>query len=151
MRRLFYQANFCAECGNRFEKKRWWKHRYLCADCARQMGRRRYFAPVFFTICGLALGLAFSSGRRQTAIDRITLLGAAASPAVSAQDATTKLKTNRHAEPEQYSICGARTKRGTPCKHRTPPGQRCAQHRGQPSMIAEATGSITLTATPKTP
>jgi hypothetical protein len=37
-------------------------------------------------------------------------------------------------------ICGARTKKGTPCKHLVPPGQRCPQHRGMASMVDPASG-----------
>jgi hypothetical protein len=32
--------------------------------------------------------------------------------------------------------CGARTLKGTPCKRRVPEGERCAQHKGRPSILA---------------
>jgi hypothetical protein len=136
MRGLFYQANFCAECGNRLDRRRRWAASYFCAFCAARR-RGRYLAPLVLILCGLALGLALSGGRRQTALDRLTTLGSAARESVSAQDATVRRTPARRAEPEQHAICGARTRRGTPCQHRTTAGERCAQHRGRPSMLAE--------------
>jgi hypothetical protein len=137
MRGWFYQANFCAECGNRRTRRRWWQHSYLCADCAARVGRRRYLVPTICALCGLIVGLALNSRRQETALERITLPGLAASPVVSALDATAHLKPARLPEAEQYTICGARTKKGTPCRRRTRPGQRCAQHQGRLSMLPE--------------
>jgi hypothetical protein len=147
MRALFYQANFCAECGNRLGGRRWWQHGCFCADCEARRGNRRYLLPVAFAVCGLVIGLGLGS-RRETALDRMTLLGSAAPPSVSAEDAAVKL---RPARVEQMATCGARTRRGAPCRHRTPAGQRCAQHRGQPSMLAGADGTASPSAAPKLP
>jgi hypothetical protein len=36
---------------------------------------------------------------------------------------------------EIVSICGARTKRGTPCSRRVRGTGRCWQHRGRPAML----------------
>jgi hypothetical protein len=81
-----------------------------------------------------------SHGRRETALDNLTPLGVAASSSISAQDTAAKLKPAPSVKPEVYAICGARTNRGTPCQHRVPAGQRCAQHQGQPSMLLEDAG-----------
>jgi hypothetical protein len=53
--------------------------------------------------------------------------------------------TNRNPEPkpdvEAHNVgsprvmCGARTKKGRPCRHLVPPGERCAQHRGMASLL----------------
>jgi hypothetical protein len=37
---------------------------------------------------------------------------------------------------ELVSICGARTKRGTPCSRRVRGTGRCWQHRGKPAMLS---------------
>ena len=38
--------------------------------------------------------------------------------------------------PELLYICGARTKKGTPCKRRVHfAGERCYQHKGMPAML----------------
>ena len=39
------------------------------------------------------------------------------------------------AEPEVVTICGAMTKKGTPCQRRVRGGGRCYQHRGEPAML----------------
>lgn len=39
---------------------------------------------------------------------------------------------------EIVSICGARTKRGTPCSRRVRGTGRCWQHRGRPAMLPAA-------------
>jgi hypothetical protein len=40
------------------------------------------------------------------------------------------------ADDEVY-ICGARTKKGTPCRRRVHfAGERCFQHKGMPAMVA---------------
>lgn len=143
----FYQANFCAECGNRRAGRRWWQHRYFCAECAARNGKRHYFyvALLAGVIGSVLLGWIISRAQRETTLDRLTPPGSAASattattpPIVSAQDAVVQLKPTPVRRSEMYVICGARTKRGTPCKHRVPPGERCAQHQGKPSMIPEA-------------
>ncbi len=139
MRVWSYQANFCAECGNRREVGRWWQHRYFCAECAARQGQRRYFyfALLACATSSLLLGWTLGNIRRETTLARLAPLVSAtsSSPAtVSAQDATVQLKSTPVMRSEVYVICGARTKRGTPCKHRVPPGQRCAQHKGQPSI-----------------
>lgn len=135
----FYQANFCAECGNRREARRWWQHRYFCAECAARKGQRHYFyfALLACVIGGPLLGWTLGNIHRETTLAHLTpsVSATSSSPStVSAQDAAVQLKPPPSMKSEVYVICGARTKRGTPCKHRVPPGQRCAQHKGQPSI-----------------
>lgn len=36
---------------------------------------------------------------------------------------------------ELETICGARTKKGTPCRRKTRQGSRCYQHTGMPSLL----------------
>jgi len=38
-------------------------------------------------------------------------------------------------ENERVYICGARTKKGTPCQRRVRSLERCWQHRGRPAML----------------
>ena len=38
---------------------------------------------------------------------------------------------------EQIYICGARTKKGTPCSRRVHGPVRCWQHKGMPAMLAQ--------------
>src|SRR5215475_8125583 len=51
MKIIFYQANFCAECGNAMKPRFSLGPRYFCDECGAQMGRRNYFK----TAAGLLL------------------------------------------------------------------------------------------------
>jgi hypothetical protein len=45
-------------------------------------------------------------------------------------------ETERPTDPaETVSICGARTRKGTPCSRRVRGTGRCWQHRGKPAML----------------
>lgn len=125
-KRLFYHANFCAECGNELAPRFRWRPVHFCDDCAARLGAAR---PTLAAALGLALLLGVALRRP-------------APPApVSARDAIlahqgepAPLEAREPPAPpvEERVFCGARTKKGTPCRHRVPPGQRCAQHRGRP-------------------
>ncbi|HZS07084.1 MAG TPA: hypothetical protein VFD58_19765 [Blastocatellia bacterium] len=138
MHRILYQSNFCAECGNRPGRRRWWQHGYFCECCARRLGRRRAFWPMLFAVCVVLLGVTINTGRQETALERMTSLNTTTAPVVSARDATAMLKAAPAvpAPSPEYAVCGARTRKGTACRHRVKqPGQRCAQHQGMPSIL----------------
>jgi hypothetical protein len=44
-------------------------------------------------------------------------------------------QTRQNSAAETVYICGAQTKKGTPCSRRVKGGGRCWQHTGQPSML----------------
>lgn len=137
---IFYQSNFCPECGNEAAPRRWWQHRYFCALCGDKLGRKWDWLPLAFAICGLALGTTFNYGRREiireVAVNQPAPLSAAALPLVSAQDATAQLKPAEFTAPTVSYQCGARTQKGRACKHRVAvQGQRCFQHQGQRSIL----------------
>ncbi|HWQ34350.1 MAG TPA: hypothetical protein VNQ79_15995 [Blastocatellia bacterium] len=139
MSRLFYQSNFCAECGNRQPPRRWWQSGCFCGHCARQQNRRRLLWPLSLLLCGILLGVALSPVRKNTAPAQFNGLSAVTVPAVSAQDATARLRpvSQTSAPPAaEFFLCGARTRKGTPCRHRVrQAGQRCAQHQGLASIL----------------
>ncbi|HEX4949110.1 MAG TPA: hypothetical protein VFZ34_20705 [Blastocatellia bacterium] len=138
---IFYQSNFCPECGNAATQRRWWQHRYFCEYCAEKLGRKWDWLPLAFLIGGLALGALFTSGRREVirevAVHQPTPpFNQPSLPLVSAQDATAQLKPIEFTAPAVTYQCGARTQRGTACKHRVAvPGQRCFQHQGRRSIL----------------
>ena len=144
----FYQANFCAECGNALAAQRRWWPRYFCDECAARLERGRHtkLLGVLLVVVIISL-LAFTGRRTATPINP-----AATTPpvvSVSALDATARQSLVLNAAKSEASprvLCGARTRRGTPCRHRVPPGQRCAQHRGKPSMLKSATPGAVLDA-----
>ncbi len=135
----FYRANFCAECGNRVEPhpsgalSYFWP-RYFCTDCAVRLKRHRLITPLTSLLLIASLGLfAFSYKRGNTPPHQ------AVSPLsgvpVSAQDSVVNPSSKLRVENKSRVLCGARTRRGTPCRHLVQPGQRCAQHQGLPSML----------------
>jgi len=141
MRNLFYQANFCAQCGNKLEQQSVWQRLtqggYLCAECQKQLHRRPYLLPIFCLFCGAMIAIQFNL---RQAIPELNLQSQQTQlPTVSAQETLLQLKPPSAIANIEYEFCGARTKKGTPCKHRVPKGQRCAQHQGRPSMLPDIT------------
>lgn len=155
-----YRPNFCAECGERVLRARWrvWTSRRFCASCGPHFRRRRIVAPLLL-IASLG-GTGFFLGRlgRPAPPPLIVERGALNLAPVPASDATrqadatkrsdggvTKTKsdygpdgspTERPTEPNEIiSMCGARTKKGTPCQRRVRGTGRCWQHRGMPAML----------------
>lgn len=135
MRPYFYQANFCAECGNPLpgQKLRWGSH-YFCAVCAQQHSQR---SPFFRWLLPLALILATIGWVFVEPDSAPPTIPPA--PAISALQATAQplpaSLTAPPAPPAANAFCGARTKRGKACRRLVQPGQRCPQHRGQASLL----------------
>ncbi|MFN0088314.1 MAG: hypothetical protein ACKVX9_23185 [Blastocatellia bacterium] len=134
MKRIFYHANFCAECGNPIEPRLRWRPTHFCAECETRLGKRRPIMTLLALFSGASL---LVSGL----IRNPPPAAPASSPAVSARDAVLSPRPAGAPAPitspaitVEWSTCGARTKKGTPCRHRTPAGERCAQHRGRPSI-----------------
>jgi len=123
MRTFFYQGRFCAECGVSLEGRRVWRSRYFCDHCDQTLGhrfdrRRRLILAIFLLIF-------FLPGTRQSGIDR-----------PSPRTASTPSPVIEEPEPSpDLTWCGARTRKGTPCRRRVQPGERCHQHLGRPSIL----------------
>src|SRR5262249_31968953 len=138
MKIIFYQANFCAECGNALKPRFSLGPRYFCAECEAHMGRRVYFKPLAgLLLCGTLA--VFALNRTLTPGPNAQPNAGASTPAVSARDTVTARNPEPKPETVERVMCGARTKKGTPCRRLVPPGQRCAQHRGMASLL-EARG-----------
>jgi hypothetical protein len=133
MRRFIYQGNFCAECGNALTPRRHWFARYLCDECEAQL-RRSDRLPARgwpWLLIGSVAGL-FYLFNHPTATTTPALAPPAVQTAVAAPLPVAAPAVAAEAEPV---FCGARTKRGTPCRRMVKtPNERCAQHRGQPSV-----------------
>ncbi|HEV2666475.1 MAG TPA: hypothetical protein VG324_16270 [Blastocatellia bacterium] len=113
--------------------------RYFCDECEAQMGRRNYFKSVAglllcATLAVFALNRTLTPGPNwQSPNGRPN--ASASAPAVSARDTLTTRNPEPKPEAVERVMCGARTKKGTPCRHLVPLGQRCAQHRGMASLL----------------
>jgi hypothetical protein len=143
-----YRANFCVECGDRLTLKSWraFLGRRLCDHCAERFGSFAAGRP-FIVIVLIALA-AFAFGRylrpapppliiqraANSPLSDAAVEFAAANPASRNNSADPKA-TASQADDEVY-ICGARTKKGTPCRRRVhAAGERCFQHKGMPAML----------------
>jgi hypothetical protein len=136
MTNIFYQANFCAECGNMLEARQNWLPRYFCDDCAARRRRRGYVTPLSLLAGLLVIAYVFNERDPSPSLDRTNMIAAPA--AASARDATPRQNLLPRPEAQERVLCGARTKKGRPCKRMVLPGQRCAQHRGMPSMLSQS-------------
>lgn len=152
-----YRPNFCTDCGERIWRKRWypWTSRRFCAKCATRLRRATVFVPVLsvitLTIAAWLVGRSASPEPPPLIIEQAAFtqnpLTSSAQTDVSANDtqsqtAPAKPPAARAAHndtlddpTETVSICGARTKKGTPCSRRVRGIGRCFQHRGKSAML----------------
>ena len=137
-----YRPNFCSECGTKIVRLHWrpWTSRRFCDTCARRLRRERLKPALLFGI--LIWSAGFVTGRA---------LRPAPPPLIIQRSANSPLwKTegesgaNRAGIPENAAvqlmeeavyICGARTKKGTPCSRRVHQPTRCWQHKGMKAML----------------
>lgn len=150
-----YRPNFCVECGERLVRRGWrlwaaaWFEQSWCVDCSRRLGGR-FRRPI--AIISIAAISAFALGRYlRPAPPPLIIQRAANSPLPDSPvnfngNRTTDLHAsysgNQNAaaltQPadERAYICGARTKKGTPChRHVHAAGDRCFQHKGMPAIL----------------
>lgn len=147
-----YKPNFCSECGAKLLRLRWhfWTSRKFCNDCARRLRKAR-LVPVLFTALGL-LGVGYVAGRvRRPAPPPLIIERRADSPLTdndasgrsiptpgSATASSTSDASNSPPVVEEiYYLCGARTKKGTPCSRRVRGPIRCWQHLGKSAMLPQ--------------
>jgi len=140
-----HRANFCAECGERLTFKGWrgWLRRSVCEHCARRLGGFAAYRPlIVFALVGAA---AFGFGRYwRPSPPPLIIQRAANSPLFEAPTEQFVAQSNRaqsnqlaSVSDDEVYICGARTKKGTPCRRRVhAAGERCFQHKGMPAMVA---------------
>ena len=147
-----YRPNFCAECGERVlrARRRVWTSRRFCPSCAPRFRRGRIVAPLLLIAslfgAGFFLGRAGRPAPPPLIVERGALnlapvpaataksegAGTKPAPAYGPDGSPTERPTDAN---EVISICGARTKKGTPCQRRVRGTGRCWQHRGMPAML----------------
>ena len=147
-----YRPNFCAECGERLTRKGWRSliRAPFCGDCSRRLGGSGWVKPIA-SISIVAVS-AFAVGRYlRPQAPPLLIQRAANSPlsdmpvnlndAARAANHRNSIKPNAGAlnslpADDNAYICGARTKKGTPCHRRVhAAGERCFQHKGMPAIL----------------
>lgn len=147
-----YRPNFCSNCGAKILRLHWypWTSRRFCDLCSRRLLKERLATPLVAAIALLSIGLI--SGRAgRPAPPPLIIERSANSPLYKPQvngapnessDIRASIEsTNSHpqqdsqAATEEVYMCGARTKKGTPCARRVHSLVRCWQHKGSAAML----------------
>jgi hypothetical protein len=156
---IMYRPNFCAECGAQVVRTRWrlWTSRRFCDSCARRFRRLRIMFPLIACAVLFSFGLIAGRSLRHAPPPLILEQGQKSAPLLKAQprDAAAGKPAGESGAPkaepaygpdgtaaerptdpdEVVSVCGARTKKGTPCSRRVRGTGRCWQHKGMPAML----------------
>jgi hypothetical protein len=150
---IMYKPNFCAECGTKVLRLRWhfWTSRKFCNACARRFRTARVTRPVLIGLALIISGYVAGRTRRPSppplTIERradsplsdVPVSRTAILPPASAQSSGLSAGTQNSASTveEDVYLCGARTKKGTPCSRRVQAPRRCWQHKGMPAMLPQ--------------
>jgi hypothetical protein len=142
-----YRPNFCCECGHKIVRLRWfvWTSRKFCDKCFRRFAKSHWLRPTLSLSALLLFGVLTGRGCRRAPppliIERPAPLQNAATTNSSATPggSTAARQSTTSAAPttttDDVYICGARTKKGTPCSRRVHGPVRCWQHKGMPAML----------------
>lgn len=141
-----YRPNFCAECGTKILRlhPRLWSSRSFCDSCARKLRKARLAAPSFAALALIVSGYIAGHSRRPTppplTIERrsdspLSDLGKLPATTQAVQNLMDSKGPSPPTVEADVYLCGARTKKGTPCSRRVHAPVRCWQHKGLPAML----------------
>ena len=158
---MLFRPKFCSQCGEKIERTEWrlWTSRRFCDLCATDH-RVTEFGPLAFGLLGLvavvAAGSNFSGGESAKTAKSLTSGPEIRSfaPAPKNENSTEKPAAQPAASEAPHAVptikppvqqvpvvaasvymCGAETKKGTPCSRRVKTNARCFQHTGMPAMV----------------
>jgi len=127
-----YRPNFCAECGSKIVRLRWyiWTSRKYCDKCIPSFRKEHWIQPIgaalILLVAGILIGRAMHKELPPITINRTINPGETTAVAAPTSDSLL----------DEVYICGARTKKGTPCSRRVHGPTRCWQHKGLPAMLS---------------
>jgi hypothetical protein len=146
-----YRPNFCAECGAKLLRLRWyfWTSRKFCNGCARRLRKARLTSALL--VAALLVSAGYVAGRvRRPAPPPLIIERRSDSPLNDGETGSPTLRANTTSgvnaiaaqdssltSVEEVYLCGARTKKGTPCSRRVHGPVRCWQHKGMPAMLPQ--------------
>ena len=134
-----YRPNFCCQCGQKIVRLRWraWTSRRFCDKCVRAFAKTQWLRPSLSLAALLVFGVLIGRGCRHAPppliIERTTL----PPHSTTTSSASANPPQTSPAPTEQLYICGARTKKGTPCSRRVHGPVRCWQHKGARAMLPQ--------------
>ena len=140
-----HRPNFCAECGVKIIRLHWhpWTSRRFCDACARRLRKERLTLPLIIAIVVFCLGMVTGKSIRPPA-PALIIQRSGNSPLYGPQDGSGNASvrtagatnsTQAASMEEAVYICGAQTKKGTPCSRRVHEPVRCWQHKGMKAML----------------
>jgi hypothetical protein len=134
-----YRPNFCADCGTKLLRLRWyfWTSRKFCNDCARRLRKERFVPWILVGLTLMSVGYFVGRAGRERP-PPLTIIRRGDSPLTAPEDpGPNKQVTESPAAvvEEEVYLCGARTKKGSPCSRRMHGPVRCWQHKGMPAML----------------
>ena len=137
-----YRPNFCSECGTKIVRLHWhpWTSRRFCDECARRLRKERLQVPLISAV--LLFSIGFVTGRAlRPKPPPLIIQRSANSPLAKSESSGSQSGVNANSPTppaeEVVYICGARTKKGTPCSRRVHQPARCWQHKGAKAMLPE--------------
>ena len=134
-----YRPNFCSECGTKIVRLHWhpWTSRRFCDACARPLRKERLQLPLVGAVLLFSMGFVTGRALRPKPPPLIIQRTANSPLAKSESSGQSGVNANSPAPPieEAVYICGARTKKGTPCSRRVHQPARCWQHKGAKAML----------------
>ncbi len=148
-----YKPNFCVECGTKLLRLRWhlWTSRKFCERCARRLRKVRLKQTLLAALALISAGYVAGRARcpapppliieRESdsplsdgELGRSPLRAATTESGLNSTEAQNSSPTSVE---EVVYLCGARTKKGTPCSRRVHGPVRCWQHKGMPAMLPQ--------------
>jgi hypothetical protein len=142
-----YRPNFCCECGHKIVRLRWfvWTSRKFCDKCFRTFAKAHWLRPTIslcaLLLCGVLLGRGCRHAPPPLIIERPALTQSSTTAGRSTTTSTPAGQTPTNAQStvttDDVYICGARTKKGTPCSRRVHGPVRCWQHKGASAMLPQ--------------
>lgn len=147
-----HRPNFCSDCGAKILRLHWhfWTSRRFCSECARRLLKARLTPALTATLGLFATG--YVAGRVQRPAPPPLIIERRSDSPLNdprTQSSTLRAATDGAINPpaivtsspatadEIVYLCGARTKKGTPCSRRVHGPVRCWQHMGMPTMLPQ--------------
>ncbi|HJT65710.1 MAG TPA: hypothetical protein VJ749_04610 [Pyrinomonadaceae bacterium] len=145
-----YRPNFCCECGQKIVRLRWfiWTSRKFCDKCFRKFAKSHWLRPTLSLSALLLFAVLLGRGCRRAPAPLVIERPAPAQKSATINNSATPggptavgQATTSAAPPtittDDVYICGARTRKGTPCSRRVHGPVRCWQHKGASAMLPQ--------------
>ena len=126
-----YRPKFCCECGAKVVRLRWhvWTSRKFCSSCQPHFRKEHWVQPALGFVALIFLGVIFGRAIRPAPPPLVIQRNIVSSSATGSPQQAPSIVI------EDTYLCGARTKKGTPCSRRVHGPVRCWQHKGLPAML----------------